>query len=57
MFAEGVLSISGLKGGSVWGTDGGSVGGAVALQTGRFQLNKSGNNGKRFMVELSKINR
>ena len=28
--------------GSVWGTDGGSVGGMTALNTGRFRLNRSG---------------
>ncbi len=28
--------------GSVWGTDGGSIGGMVAMQTGRFKLNRSG---------------
>jgi hypothetical protein len=28
--------------GSVWGTDGGSIGGMSALQTGRFRLNRSG---------------
>ena len=28
--------------GSVWGTDGGSIGGMTALNTGRFRLNRSG---------------
>lgn len=28
--------------GSTWGTDGGSIGGAVAVKTGRFSLNRSG---------------
>lgn len=28
--------------GSVWGTDGGSIGGMVAMQTGQFRLNRSG---------------
>jgi hypothetical protein len=28
--------------GSVWGTDGGSIGGMVAMQTGQFKLNRSG---------------
>ena len=28
--------------GSVWGTDGGSIGGMSALNTGRFRLNRSG---------------
>ncbi|MFS1429008.1 hypothetical protein LMH73_020210 [Vibrio splendidus] len=28
--------------GSVWGTDGGSIGGAIAIQNGAFKMNKSG---------------
>jgi hypothetical protein len=28
--------------GSVWGTDGASIGGMTALNTGRFRLNRSG---------------
>jgi hypothetical protein len=28
--------------GSVWGTDGGSIGGMSAFNTGRFRLNRSG---------------
>ncbi len=28
--------------GSVWGTDGGSIGGMTAINTGRFRLNRSG---------------
>jgi hypothetical protein len=28
--------------GSMWGTDGGSVGGAVALKSGHFSINRSG---------------
>jgi len=28
--------------GSVWGTDGGSIGGMTALNTGHFRLNRSG---------------
>jgi len=42
MAAPGVLGILGARGGSMWGTDGGSMGGAVALQTGEFRLNVSG---------------
>lgn len=42
MMAGSVLDILGARGGSQWGTDGGSVGGAVALQKGRFTLNQSG---------------
>jgi hypothetical protein len=30
------------RGGSMWGTDGGSVGGYVALTNGRFEMNLSG---------------
>jgi hypothetical protein len=40
-----------LKGGSVWGTDGGSVGGAMAMASGNFKMNKSGQ-GKSFMKAL-----
>jgi hypothetical protein len=49
-----VLDLAPLKGGSVWGTDGGSIGGAVALQNGQFVMNKSGSGGVRFMRELRK---
>jgi hypothetical protein len=55
MFAGSVLSHAPLKGGSVWGTDGGSVGGFSALQSGQFVMNKSGESGKRFMAALRKI--
>ena len=54
MTAFGVLEMAPLKGGSVWGTDGGSIGGQVGLQNGHYTLNKSGN-GVRFMNELKKI--
>lgn len=40
--------------GSVWGTDGGSVGGQVAVNNGRYTLNKSGI-GKRIINELKKF--
>jgi hypothetical protein len=42
MAAPGLLDKLGARGGSMWGTDGGSVGGAVALRSGRFALNVSG---------------
>lgn len=42
MAAPSVLGLLGAKGGSMWGTDGGSMGGQVALQNGRFCLNVSG---------------
>lgn len=37
-----ILDAAPLRGGSVWGTDGGGIGGMVALQTGRFSMKKSG---------------
>lgn len=54
MMASSVLDLAPLKGGSVWGTDGGSIGGAIALQNGQFVMNKSGSGGVRFMKELRK---
>ena len=54
IYAPVILSRAPLKGGSVWGTDGGSVGGAVALKTDRFVMNKSGS-GKRFLKALQKL--
>jgi hypothetical protein len=41
--------------GSIWGTDGGSVGGWAAVQNGRFRLNKSGYGSKRFMKALQDL--
>jgi hypothetical protein len=55
MFAYGILSIAPLKGGSVWGTDGGSIGGYTGLNGGYYKLNKSGSGGKRFIAELAKL--
>lgn len=49
-----ILGMAPLKGGSVWGTDGGSVGGYVAVRNGQYVLNKSGT-GKRFTSALQKI--
>lgn len=43
-----------LRGGSVWGTDGGSIGGATAMQTGQFKMNKSGS-GAAFVKAISRI--
>ena len=40
--------------GSIWGTDGGSIGGMVAMQTGHFTLNVSGVH-KRFISKLAKL--
>lgn len=48
-----VLAAVPLRGGSVWGTDGASVGGHVAMQNGLFRMNKAGE-AKRFMAELQK---
>jgi len=42
-----------LKGGSIWGLDSGSIGGAIAIEKGSFHMNKSGS-GKRFTSALSK---
>ena len=52
MMAGSVLALAPLKGGSVWGTDGGSVGGYSALTHGKFVMNKSGENGKNFTNAL-----
>lgn len=49
-----VLAYAPLKNGSVWGTDGGSVGGQAAVNSGVFVMNKSGN-GSRFMKALAKL--
>lgn len=38
----GCLSVLGAKGGSQWGTDGGSIGGMSAVKHGRYRLNQSG---------------
>ncbi len=42
------------KGGSVWGTDGASIGGMVALRTGIMRLNKSGVQ-KRWLAALKAV--
>ena len=49
-----VLGYVPAKGGSTWGSDGGSIGGAMAMQTGRFVMNVSGVS-KRFINALKKI--
>lgn len=53
--AYSLLTLVPLKGGSVWGTDGGSIGGHVAVTTGKYVLNKTGTRGVRFMQTLSKL--
>lgn len=40
--------------GSDWGTDGGSIGGMTAMQTGRFVMNRSGGSA-RILKALSSI--
>lgn len=51
-FGPMLLDMVPLKGGSVWGTDGGSVGGYSAVKNGQYMLYKSGNGGKRFLTAL-----
>lgn len=50
----GILSLAPLKGGSIWGTDGGGIGALSAMRSGVFTMNKSGN-GSRFINALKKI--
>jgi hypothetical protein len=52
MMAGHVLGLAPLKGGSIWGTDGGSVGGYIGLQKGLFTMNKTGT-GDRFLKALA----
>lgn len=40
--------------GSDWGTDGGGIGGAVAIKNGRFTMNRSGGS-KRVLAALAKV--
>jgi hypothetical protein len=40
--------------GSDWGTDGGSIGGMCAMQSGHFKMNRSGGS-KRVLTALAKI--
>lgn len=43
MFAGSYLAeLPATQPGSTWGTDGGSIGGAVAIKSGKFTLNRSG---------------
>lgn len=44
MMAFSVLDYAPLRGGSTWGTDGGSIGGYSGLMRGQYVLNKSGSN-------------
>ena len=52
--AWGILARLPGRGGSVWGTDGGSVGGHVGMTGGYYQLNKSGV-GARVAAAVAKI--
>ena len=47
-----ILCKAPMKGGSVWGTDGGGIGGMAAIRDGHFQMQKSGTSAKRFMKAL-----
>lgn len=49
-----LLSMAPLKGGSIWGSDGGSIGGAIAMKNGFFEMKKSGE-GSNFMKALKKL--
>jgi hypothetical protein len=49
-----LLTILPARGGSMWGTDGGSVGGYVAMTSGTFVMNQSGIS-KVAVRELDKI--
>lgn len=53
MNAPWLLSMIPTSGGSMWGTDGGSVGGYSAVLHGNFTMNVSGVK-KRFVTELKK---
>lgn len=53
MMASGVLDIIPQRGGSQFGTDGGSIGGAIGLQTGKFHLTATGCS-KRVVAALKK---
>ena len=44
-----------LRGGSIWGTDGGSVGGAVGLKEGWYRLKKSGYTGVKFIKAVNAL--
>ena len=50
-----ILDAAPLRGGSVWGTDGGGIGAISAINQGRFVMNKSGS-GSRFLAALAKLN-
>ena len=54
MMGPSVLDYAPLKGGSVWGSDGGGIGGMVALTKGHYVLNKSGT-GANFLKALRQL--
>jgi hypothetical protein len=53
---DSILSMVPGKSGSVWGTDGGGIGGMTAMNTGRFVMKKSGVN-KTFIKKLNLFRR
>lgn len=50
-----ILDMVPFRGGSVWGTDGGGIGGMSAMANGFFKMNKSGSGGKKFAAEVRKL--
>jgi hypothetical protein len=54
MMGPSVLDYAPGSGGSIWGTDGGSIGGMSGLNGGYYKLNKSGVN-KNFCKALTKL--
>jgi hypothetical protein len=54
MIAPGILLSLPAGCGSMWGTDGGSIGGMSAMSSGVFKLNRSGIR-KRVVSEIAKI--
>jgi hypothetical protein len=53
MIGPGLFDYLKPRGGSCWGTDGGSIGGAIGLRDGYYKLNQSGVP-KRYVAELLK---
>ena len=51
-----LYSVPCTSGGSIWGTDGGSIGGAIGMKDGYMRLNRSGVS-KKFLKELAKLDK